>query len=120
DLRNNPTDAEKALWKRLQHEQLGLKFRRQHPIEPYIVDFYCPDKKLIIEVDGGQHNENKRDDARTAYLESKGYRVIRFWNNEVLQNTDGVLETIMNELSLPPDAPPPASGRGGKGGREPS
>lgn len=119
NLRNNPTEAEKLLWRKIQHEQIGVKFRRQHPVPPYIVDFYCPDFRLVIEVDGGQHNENKRDDVRTEYLENLGYKVLRFWNNDVLGNIDGVLQIIAMELkALPPDAPPPISGRGGKGGRD--
>lgn len=117
-LRNNPTQAEKLLWSRLQHEQLGVKFRRQHPIKPYYVDFCCLEKKLIVEADGGQHNENRQDPKRTTYLESEGYKVLRFWNNEILKNIEGVLEIIKTELALPPKAPPPIFGRGGKGGRE--
>jgi cysteine desulfurase/selenocysteine lyase len=118
ELRNNPTDAEKLLWSRIQHEQLGVKFRRQHPIKPYYADFCCIEKRLVIEVDGGQHNESKRDERRDAFMQNLGYKVLRFWNNEVLGNTDGVLERIAHELTaLPPNAPPPINGRGGKGGR---
>ncbi len=93
-LRNNPTEAEKKLWAMIRADQLGVRFRRQYTIKPYIADFACPAVKLIIEVDGGQHAENPRDLQRTRFLERKGYRVIRFWNNDVLGNAPGVLETI--------------------------
>jgi very-short-patch-repair endonuclease len=95
-LRIDMTDAERLLWSRLRRKQLhGHMFRHQAPIPPYIVDFACLTIKLVIEVDGGQHNVNKvADDRRTAWLESQGYKVMRFWNNEVLQNLDGVLEAI--------------------------
>lgn len=93
--RKNPTEAEKMLWKHLRSEQLeGLKFRRQEPIGSYIADFVCHDRKIIIEVDGGQHAEDPRDRQRDDWLKGQGYRVLRFWNNEVLNNIDGVLEKI--------------------------
>ncbi|MCB1720786.1 MAG: DUF559 domain-containing protein [Alphaproteobacteria bacterium] len=112
-LRKNLTQAEENLWLNLNHKQLGVKFRRQHPIDNYITDFACPEKKLIIEIDGGQHSEQGQyDQTRTAYLQSKGYRVLRFWNNEVLQNTDGVLQTIINHLGSPPPRPSPQKGEG--------
>lgn len=102
NLRNNPTDAEKILWKHLRSQQLhGLKFRRQVPIDNYIVDFLCFEKRLVIELDGGQHSP-EIDAARTAYLESKGFLVMRFWNNDVFQNIEGVLETISMHLTIPP------------------
>ncbi|MGH7089098.1 MAG: endonuclease domain-containing protein [Stellaceae bacterium] len=96
EMRRNPTDAERALWARLRHKQLdGLRFRRQQPMVPYIVDFFCPECALIIEIDGGQHAmPEAQDAARTRWLEARGYRVLRFWNNEVLENIEGVLETI--------------------------
>ena len=99
-LRSAPTDAEIRLWSRLRRKQLdGFRFRRQQPIGPYIVDFFCPDAKLIVEVDGGQHNvEEEKDARRTRWLEARGYRVIRFWNNDVLSNTDGVVLTVLEEL----------------------
>ena len=103
ELRKNLTDAEARLWARLRRQQLdGFRFRRQHPIGPYIVDFFCPAAKLIIEVDGGQHaTDQQRDDRRTHWLEVRGYRVIRFWNNDVLGNTEGVLQTIQQALPPP-------------------
>ena len=95
-LRRNSTDAEQLLWQRLRNRQLaGLKFRRQVPMGPYVADFFCLKAGLIVEVDGGQHaTAQDSDAARTAWLESRGYRVIRFWNNEVIENIQGVLETI--------------------------
>jgi very-short-patch-repair endonuclease len=96
NLRINQTQAEHRLWWHLRNRQfMGLKFRRQHILHGYIVDFVCIEKKLIIEIDGGQHADAKaKDDARTAKLESFGYRIIRFWNNDVLRNTEGVLSMI--------------------------
>jgi very-short-patch-repair endonuclease len=95
-LRREMTDAERLLWSKLRRKQMnGRHFRSQVPVPPYIADFACIELGLIVEVDGGQHNiDQARDARRTAWLESKGYRVLRFWNNEVLQNLDGVLETI--------------------------
>ena len=100
ELRHHPTPAEARLWSRLRAHQLnGIGFRRQHAIGSYIVDFCAPGKKLIVEVDGGQHLEQKEYDAeRTAFLESKGYRVLRFWNNDVLSNTETVLAMIAEAL----------------------
>jgi very-short-patch-repair endonuclease len=96
-LRENSTDAERLLWQHLRARQAqGLKFRRQQPIGNYIVDFVCFDRKLIIELDGGQHAEQQQtDDARTQWLETQGFTVIRFWNNEVLQNLEGVWQAIV-------------------------
>jgi very-short-patch-repair endonuclease len=103
NLRATPTDAEMQLWLRLRRKQLyGLRCRRQHPMGIYVVDFFCADAKLIIEVDGGQHADDS--DRRTAWLEARGYRVIRFWNNEVLTNIDGVLLAIAEAAHT---APPP-------------
>ena len=99
ELRRNMTDAERALWRRLRMRQLaGQRFRRQQPIGDYIVDFACPAARLVVEVDGGQHAEEERDAARTRWLESRGYRVLRFWNNEVLGQIDGVLAVIEESL----------------------
>lgn len=110
DLRRNQTEAEKVIWKRLRNKGLfGLKFFRQYSVGAYIVDFYCPKYKLAIELDGGQHaeEENKEyDKVRTDYMESMGIEVMRFWNNEVLQNIEGVLEEINKRLTPPPSAPP--------------
>jgi len=105
-LRKQPTDAETRLWSRLRRKQLdGLRFRRQAPIGPYVVDFFCPVAKLVIEVDGGQHAEQQDyDDQRTRWLEERGYRVVRFWNNDVLANTEGVLAEILRAVRL---SPPP-------------
>ena len=102
-LRKNLTDAEKRLWARLRFKQLdGFRFRRQQPIGPFVVDFFCPQVKLIIEIDGGQHAADlERDERRTRWLEARGYRVIRFWNNDVLGNTDGVLVAIQQALPPP-------------------
>jgi very-short-patch-repair endonuclease len=95
-LRSNPTDAETRLWSRLRHKQIdGHRFRRQVPPGPYVADFVCLDARLVVEVDGGQHAERAaQDTSRTAWLEAQGFRVLRFWNNDVLQNLDGVLQEI--------------------------
>jgi very-short-patch-repair endonuclease len=102
-LRINSTDAEKHLWQALRNRQLqDCKFRRQHPIPPYVVDFVCLEHRLIVELDGGQHAEALAyDAARTTFLERQGYRVLRFWNNEFLQSQQAVLETILQALSNP-------------------
>ena len=119
-LRQEPTEAEARLWNRLRRKQLdGFRFRRQVPIDSYIVDFFCPTAKLIVEVDGGQH-ANKSDydksdyDKRwTKWLEARGYRVLRFWNNEVLGNTDGVIAEILRTVrESPPPYPSPSRGEG--------
>jgi very-short-patch-repair endonuclease len=112
-LRRNATIAEQRLWYRLRSRSLyGMKFVRQEPIGPYIVDFVCRKHRLIIEVDGGQHCENVRDGIRDRWLKEHSYRVLRFWNNDVIRNIDGVLETIAS--ALPHDrtapSPPPKSG----------
>ncbi len=94
-LRRNGTKPEAKLWSALRGSPLGVSFRRQHPVGPYILDFYCPSLKFEIELDGDQHSENKAyDEHRTRYLNRKGIRVIRFWNVEVNQNLDGVCERI--------------------------
>jgi very-short-patch-repair endonuclease len=101
-LRINSTDTEKYLWKYLRGKQLtGFKFRRQHPIGRYIVDFVNLERKIIIEVDGGQHLENKKDKLRDRWLEEQGYEVLRFWDNEVLTNVEGVLEVIREKILSP-------------------
>ena len=99
-LRKAGTDAEHALWARLRRGRLlGRRFRRQHPLGRYIVDLVCLEGRLVVEVDGSQHLEQQRyDDARQRWLESQGYRLLRFWNNEVLAETDAVVETIAQVL----------------------
>ena len=105
DLRKNLTETEQKLWQYIRKEQLGVKFRRQQPIGNYIVDFVCQPKKLVIELDGGQHNETEnilKDKERTKYLEDIGYKVLRIWNNDVFENIEGVVEYIINNInSLP-------------------
>ncbi|MEZ0225111.1 MAG: endonuclease domain-containing protein [Alphaproteobacteria bacterium] len=98
-LRREQTDAERLLWNCLRNAQLKYIFRRQLPIDPYIADFVCLELKLIVEVDGGQHCENKKDDVRTKYLNKLGYEVIRFWNNDVEDNLEGVVSTLTLALS---------------------
>ena len=99
ELRQNTTDAERRLWAVLRDRRLqGYKFRRQHPIGRFIVDFACTKHRLVIEADGGQHDENPSDARRTAWLESQGWRVIRFWNNDMLANTEGVMNTVLEAL----------------------
>ena len=95
-LRKNKTDVEQLVWKYLRNrQQYNYKFHRQFPVEPYIVDFACLELKLIIELDGGQHaNRINYDDQRSSFLEQRGFKVIRFWNNDVTENTEGVLEAI--------------------------
>ena len=116
-LRSNLTHAEKKLWRYLRGIQCGVKFRRQFVIGHYIVDFIALDKNLIIEVDGGQHDGNKKDVARSKYLEKLGFRILRFWNNEVLENMEGVLGVIESALhSTPHPNLPPL--KGGKALRE--
>jgi very-short-patch-repair endonuclease len=101
-MRGAPTDSELRLWRLLRDRRLsGFKFRRQVPVGHYIVDFLCVGAKLIVEADGSQHAESSRDKARDAYLESQRWKVLRFWNNEVLQNREGVLETIYAHASKP-------------------
>ncbi|MDR3498745.1 MAG: endonuclease domain-containing protein [Parvibaculum sp.] len=99
-LRRNQTDAEKKLWSVLRRDQLGHSFRRQHPMGPYIVDFICLQARLVIEADGGQHSDDRaeHDAKRTAWLEARGYKVLRFWNSDILQNIEGVTEVIRISL----------------------
>ena len=100
DLRKNSTDAESRLWYFLRANRLGFKFRRQVPIKRFIVDFLCHEKRLIIELDGGQHQTNHvYDEQRTVELNQCGFQVLRFWNNDVLRETNTVLEVIFKALS---------------------
>ena len=110
-LRKNLTPTEKSLWYNLRLKSLGHKFRRQAVIGDYIVDFVCYERKLVVEIDGGQHNSNSNDKIRDAWLQSQGFKVLRFWNNEVLQNKNAVLEKIISHLN-PPLPNPPHQGEG--------
>ena len=112
-LRRNATLAEQRLWYRLRSRSLcGTKFVRQEPIGPYIVDFVCRERRLVIEVDGGQHSECERDAIRDGWLRDHGYQVLRFWNNDVIENTDGVLEAIVEVLRASPSPRLRGEGRG--------
>lgn len=116
ELRKNPTESEQILWKHLRLRQLGgYKFRRQQPLGPYFVDFVCLEKKLIVEVDGGQHSEQVAyDSERSAWLGAQGFRILRFWNNEVLKEIEVVKEVIAETLGgrfTPHLNPPPQGGR---------
>ena len=118
-LRTHPTDAERLLWRHLRLRQLnGAKFRRQQPLGPYVVDFVCLEKRLIVEVDGGHHAAQVEHDAqRAAWLEAEGFRVLRFWNTEVLQETQTVQDTIRAALDAgdcPPTSILPHMGGGGR------
>ena len=98
-LRKNCTDAERHLWYHLRANRLGFKFKRQVPIGEYIVDFVCLEKRLIIELDGGQHIDNQiYDKKRTDWLKTRGFKVLRFWNHDVFQQTVSVLDVIMTTL----------------------
>ncbi|MHB1381499.1 MAG: endonuclease domain-containing protein [Thermoleophilia bacterium] len=112
NLRKNSTDAERILWRRLRARQLaGYRFRRQQPVGKYIVDFVCFEKRLIIEVDGGQHAEQAAADSiRDNWLESQGFLVLRVWNNDAISNTDGVLELILSTIGDHPPLTPPIKG----------
>lgn len=114
-LRREMTEAEKQIWHRLRSRQTdGYRFRRQVPLGRFIADFVCHEAKLIVETDGGQHDPSSEEEARRSrFLESQGYRVLRFWNNEVLENPDGVLTAIAQDLyrGHPHPNPPPSRGR---------
>jgi len=116
-LRQNLTDTERKLWNRLRRKQLeGARFRQQVPIGRFIVDFFCPEAMLIVEVDGGQHADEK-DLARDEWLAAEGYCVLRFWNNDLLQNADGVVMKILDTVrrrSITPTPTRPPRGGGGK------
>ena len=115
-LRQNMTDAEQRLWKHLRaHRMDGQKFRRQQPIGPYIVDFVHFGTRLIVEADGGQHADSPHDEARDAWLRSQGFTVLRFWNNDILQRTDAVLESIWIALQADHPSPPTPLPQGERG-----
>lgn len=107
-LRASQTDAENRLWLHLRARRLGgLKFRRQQPIGVYVVDFFCPERRLIVELDGGQHQDQAEyDETRDAWLKSEGYAVLRYWNNEIMENLEGVLEGIGRVAGIFAEAPP--------------
>jgi len=109
-LRAASTEAERRLWAEIRDRKLGVKFRRQQPIGKYVVDFVCFEELIIVEVDGGQHSESEKDATRDAYFKSKKYRVLRYWNNEVLENTKGVLEDLSRYIP-----PHPTLSRQGRG-----
>ncbi len=115
-LRHDQTDAERKLWARLRDRQLlGAKFRRQHPIGPFITDFCSPGHRFVVELDGGQHaTQAEADQRRTAYLGRQGYQVLRFWAHDVLQNIDGVLGRIAQALDPHPSPLPGLPGREGR------
>jgi len=122
-LRRETTEAEALLWRLLRNRSLVLKFRRQHPVPPYVADFACVALRLVVEVDGGQHRP-ARDGARDAAMQAQGWLVLRYWNNEVLGNTEGVLADILRvaeerRLGFDPlTQPSPPGGRGLLRGRE--
>jgi very-short-patch-repair endonuclease len=103
-LRENPTEAERRLWLLLRRRQLGaLRFRRQQTIGPYVVAFFCPSARLIVELDGSQHGSDvarSHDDSRTAFLEARRFRVLRFWNGELLKDPDAVLDAIWQTAQI--------------------
>jgi very-short-patch-repair endonuclease len=116
ELRRNMTCAERVLWNRLKARRLdGLKFRRQEQIGRFIVDFIGFGRGIVVEADGGQHAvEREKDDERTRWLNSQGFTVLRFWNNNILANPEGVMETIRSACMVTPSPPPsPTVGRGG-------
>jgi very-short-patch-repair endonuclease len=113
-LRSSMTESENRLWRRLRAHRLnGEKFRRQQPIGPYVVDFVHFGARLIIEADGGQHNGAPHDEKRDAWLRAQGFKVMRFWNNEISSNLDGVLTAVMAAMASPsPPTPLPQGERG--------
>jgi lysyl-tRNA synthetase class 2 len=118
ELRRDSTEAEQCLWQRLRNNQLGYKFRRQHRFAGYIADFVCIEQQLIVELDGSQHfGQVEYDATRTRVLEQRGFRVLRFWNNDVLSRTEDVLEAIIMALKSPPHPNPLPRLRRGRGSR---
>ena len=119
-MRWNPTEAERLLWSGLRNDQLGWRFRRQHPIPPYIVDFACVEARLIIEADGGQH-DLVSDHIRDQALRLNGWRILGFWNNDIVENRAGILQSIAAALGPHPERsphpnPPPRAGEGNASG----
>jgi very-short-patch-repair endonuclease len=115
-MRRQPTEAERKLWVALRSGALaGHRFRRQHPIPPFVVDLACPPATLVVELDGGQHAASRSDPARQRALEERGWRVLRFWNNEVLANLEGVLTVILAAVSEQPSPSPSPIGRRERG-----
>lgn len=118
-LRRNQTDAEKFLWSKLRKRQmLGLRFFRQYSVGPYILDFYCPAIRLAIELDGGHHNEEhviEYDERRSLYISKLNIEVIRFWNHDVINNVEGVVDTILQSINITPPNLPLDKGRDRKG-----
>jgi len=112
--RKNSTDVERKIWSLLRNNKMGCKFRRQQQIGDYIADFVCMESGLIIECDGGQHCESEEDKIRTKSLEEKGYKIIRFWNTDILKNIEGVYSIIEKEIQKIPLTP--ALSRKGRGG----
>ncbi len=112
-LRHQMTESETRLWRHLRaHRMAGGKFKRQQPIGPYVVDFVHFGARLIVEADGGQHNGAPRDSRRDAWLRAQGFKVMRFWNNEIMINLEGVLASVMAELAKFPLSPGPSPARG--------
>jgi very-short-patch-repair endonuclease len=119
-LRRDTTEAERLLWAGLRNDQLGWRFRRQHPIPPYIVDFACVEARLVVEADGGQNGRVGDHDTRDEMLRRSGWRVLRFWNNDILENRAGVQQTIAAALGprlTESPHPDPPRARGGNGMR---
>ncbi|GGY76110.1 endonuclease domain-containing protein [Marinobacter zhanjiangensis] len=111
NLRKNMTDAERLLWRHLRDKRIqGAKFRRQHPLGPYVVDFVELNHRLIVEADGGHHNESSRDSVRDAWLIQQGFQVLRFWNHDIQGQTEVVLEEIYRALRASPSPRPSPSG----------
>ncbi|WP_449466126.1 endonuclease domain-containing protein [Stenotrophomonas humi] len=116
-LRKNMTDAEHLLWRHLRaHRLLGQKFRRQQPLGPYVVDFVHFGARLIVEADGGQHNQSPHDVERDAWLRTQGFTVLRFWNNEILGECEAVLGVILKTVSTLSPSPSPVKGEGSNSG----
>lgn len=112
-MRREPTEAEAKLWSMLRGKRVGgLKFKRQEQLGDYIVDFVCFGARLIVEADGSQHAESRRDAVRDAWLKAQGFRVLRFWNNDILENPDGVARVILDAAHAPLPNPSPEVGEG--------